>query len=55
VIGKISGQPKKIVLETRPQKYPTQKRAGGIMDRVVERLPSKHEFKPLYHQKKKVS
>jgi hypothetical protein len=28
------------------------KRAGGVVE-MVQRLPSKHEFKPRYHKKKK--
>jgi hypothetical protein len=38
----IQCQPGQIVLETLSQKYPTQKRAGGVAQ-VVECLPSKGE------------
>jgi hypothetical protein len=36
----VQGQPWQIVCETLSQKYPTQKRAGGVAQ-VLERLPSK--------------
>jgi hypothetical protein len=40
-------QPEQIVPETLSQKYPTQKRAGGVAQGVGP------EFKPQYHKKKK--
>jgi hypothetical protein len=40
------GQPKKNESETLSQKYPTQKRAGGVAQ-VVEWLPSKQEAMSL--------
>jgi hypothetical protein len=43
-IGRIEvqSQPRQTVLKNLSQKYPTQKRTGG-MAQVVEHLPSKHE------------
>jgi hypothetical protein len=38
----VQNQPREIVHETLSQKYPTQKRAGGLA-----------EFKPQYHKKRK--
>jgi hypothetical protein len=35
----VLGEFQQIVQETLPQKYPTQKRAGGV-DKVVECLPT---------------
>jgi hypothetical protein len=46
----VQSQPGQILRETLSQKYPTQKRAGGVTQ-VVKCLPSKHEFKPQYHKK----
>jgi hypothetical protein len=50
----VQSQPRQIVLETLPQKYPTQKRAGGVAQ-MVKYLPSKCEakFKSQSHKKKK--
>jgi hypothetical protein len=36
----VGGQPRQIVLETLSQKYPEQKRAGGVAQ-MVEHLPNK--------------
>jgi hypothetical protein len=38
----VQNQPEQIVQETLSEKYPTQKRAGGVAQ-VVECLPSQHE------------
>jgi hypothetical protein len=38
----VQSQPQQMVHETLSQKYPSQKRAGGVTQ-VVEHLPSKHE------------
>jgi hypothetical protein len=43
----VQSQPGQTVCEIIPQKYPSQKRAGGVAQGVGP------EFKPQHHQKKK--